>query len=243
MFWHGICHYLSMVQEMNIHVALFANETSLATAVKEVLELSDLQVDAFENGLTQEVQKGLDSRLYDVCLIFGTNQEDGGKELLRSLREVSEIPAILVLKESNKEEVIATYQLGADDVQISPISTEVLACKIKALIGRLRKNEKVRTEYQIGQLVFSSETQQITRGDELLSKLSGRESELLSLLLDNENRLVERSYILRKIWKVDNYFNSRSLAVYVNRLRHLLESEPQVHILSIHGKGYKLCKE
>jgi DNA-binding response OmpR family regulator len=71
-------------------------------------------------------------------------------------------------------------------------------------------------------------------------KLTTKESELLKLLCNNANNVLERNFALKSIWINDNYFNARSMDVYITKLRKYLKEDPAVEILNIHGKGYKL---
>ena len=71
-------------------------------------------------------------------------------------------------------------------------------------------------------------------------KLTTKESELLKLLCQNVNKVLERNYALKNIWADDNYFNARSMDVYITKLRKHLKKDPSVEIINVHGKGYKL---
>ena len=71
-------------------------------------------------------------------------------------------------------------------------------------------------------------------------KLTTKESELLDLLCRQGTEILERNFALKTIWIDDNYFNARSMDVYITRLRKYLSKDPSVKILNIHGKGYKL---
>ena len=140
-----------------------------------------------------------------------------------------------------KTEVMEMYKAGADDVITQPISMEIMGLKILAILRRCNQQVQAQKLFTIGSLTFDSELQTLSQDGVLIHHLSGKESELLAILMSNCNQLVERGYILRKIWGMDNYFNGRSLSVYINHLRHMLEVEQSVKILSIHGKGYKIC--
>ena len=76
------------------------------------------------------------------------------------------------------------------------------------------------------------------RGTE--QKLTTKESELLKLLCNNINQVLERNFALKAIWIDDNYFNARSMDVYITKLRKYLKPDPHVQIINVHGKGYKL---
>ncbi len=77
-------------------------------------------------------------------------------------------------------------------------------------------------------------------GNETEQKLTTKESELLKLLCNNMNQVLERNFALKAIWIDDNYFNARSMDVYITKLRKYLKVDPGVQIINVHGKGYKL---
>lgn len=175
-----------------------------------------------------------------IIMCFSSNVQNISS--VRQLREYSRIPVFVILAEDNKEDIITCYESGADDVSIKPISPEILACKIKVLLKRLESENKPQMFFEWGAVTFDAEQQLLTQGDTVL-KLSGKETEVLQLLAANANQTIEKGHLLRKVWKADNYFNGRSLSVYINHLRNILKDVEGVKILSIHGKGYKLVVE
>ena len=102
----------------------------------------------------------------------------------------------------------------------------------------LEKN-KSGNEYRLGKMIFDTQKQVIIVDDKQI-KLTTKESELLTLLVQNSNSMLERNYALKTIWVEDNYFNARSMDVYITKLRKILKFDPNVEIINIHGKGYKL---
>lgn len=223
---------------------LFYENPTLGQVVTEYLQRLGFSAALATDKLTADAKKALTDREYDLCLIHLTGDAEKSLGLLRAIREVRDVPVFLStadIQAVDKQMVIDFYKAGADDVITQPLSTEIMALKIEAMLRRTSKKQVPQKLFEIGSLTFDSELQTLSQGGEMLQHLSGKEAELLSLLMENQNQLVERGYILRKIWGIDNYFNGRSLSVYVNHLRHMLEVEPAVKILSIHGKGYKIC--
>ena len=118
---------------------------------------------------------------------------------------------------------------------------EELLLRIEAILRRsaIIKNEEGQEIYKLGKLTFNSKKQ--TLADEFNEiKLTTKESELLTLLCENANQVLERNYALKAIWADDNYFNARSMDVYITKLRKHLKIDPTVEIINVHGKGYKL---
>jgi DNA-binding response OmpR family regulator len=118
---------------------------------------------------------------------------------------------------------------------------EELLFRIEAILRRVKSRKmKEKVIYRLGKFTFDSQKQQLNIGDKS-TKLTTKESELLSLLCANANDILERNYTLKTIWIDDNYFNARSMDVYITKLRKLLKDDyPAVQIINIHGKGYKL---
>ena len=111
---------------------------------------------------------------------------------------------------------------------------------MEAILRRVhgKKNRDV-TEYKIGQFNFDAKKQILSIGDKS-TKLTTKESELLGLLCAHQNEILQRDFALKSIWVDDNYFNARSMDVYITKLRKHLKEDPSVEIINIHGKGYKL---
>ena len=152
----------------------------------------------------------------------------------------SEVPIIFLTAKSMKEDILQGFKLGADDYLSKPFSMEELLYRIESILRRVRgKKSKDVVSYQIGGFTFDAQKQTL-EFDGKAKKLTTKESELLNLLAANANNILERNFALKTIWVDDNYFNARSMDVYITKLRKLLKDDPNVAIINIHGKGYKL---
>lgn len=226
------------------HLLLIYENQMLGQVIEEYLQRLGFQTCLTDHNLTVEIKKSISDREYDLCLVHLNGDPDRTYSLIRELRELRDIPLFVSsidIQPIDKQVVIDIYNIGADDVITQPISTEIMALKIQAMLRRTNHQETPQKLFTVGSMTFDSELQTLSQDGVVLHHLSGKESELLAVLMANRNQLVERGYILRKIWGMDNYFNGRSLSVYINHLRHMLENESAVKILSIHGKGYKIC--
>ena len=127
-----------------------------------------------------------------------------------------------------------------DDYITKPFSMEELVFRIEAILRRVRgKKNKENTLYHIGRFTFDTQKQLLTIGEKQ-TKLTTKENELLALLCSHANEILQRDFALKTIWIDDNYFNARSMDVYITKLRKHLKDDDQIEIINIHGKGYKL---
>lgn len=152
------------------------------------------------------------------------------------------IPIIFLTAKSMKEDTLKGFDIGADDYITKPFSMEELLVRVNAI---LRRTEKGRSEaqnqkvFELGDFQFDYERQLLKNGS-AEQKLTTKENELLYLLCLNKNGVLERNYALNSIWGDDNYFNGRSMDVYIAKLRKHLKPDESIEIINIHGKGFKL---
>ena len=139
-----------------------------------------------------------------------------------------------------KEDKLEGFNLGADDYLTKPFSMEELLARITAILRRIEPNTHAESELlTIGTIQYDPESR-VLHLNEGSKKLTTKENELLHLLVKNENEILDRNATLRLIWGDDNYFNGRSMDVYIAKLRKLLKEDPAIEIMNVHGKGFKL---
>jgi len=179
---------------------------------------------------------------FALCLLDVMMPEMDGFTLAKEIRAIEpNIPVIFLTAKNLKEDVIEGFRSGADDYITKPFSMEELVYRIEAILRRSvkREPEASQDQYMIGEFTFEVSRQTLTHKGES-QKLTTKESELLQLLCRHRNEVLERNFALKSIWIDDNYFNARSMDVYITKLRKYLKKDPAVEILNIHGKGYKL---
>lgn len=178
---------------------------------------------------------------FDLCVLDVMMPKKDGFSLAKDIRQTNkDVPIIFLTAKALKEDIFDGFKLGADDYLTKPFSMEELTFRIEAVLRRVSsKKNRTRTMFKIGSFTFDSQKQILARGEEQL-KLTTKESELLSLLCIHVNEILQRDFALKTIWIDDNYFNARSMDVYITKLRKHLKGDPDVEILNVHGKGYKL---
>jgi DNA-binding response OmpR family regulator len=165
-----------------------------------------------------------------------------GFTLAKDIRIVNQdVPIIFLTAKNMKEDVLEGFKLGADDYITKPFSMEELIMRIEAILRRTSQEsmQNAQPVFTLGRFTFDTKKQTLSEGDNVI-KLTTKESDLLKLLCQNANKILERNYALKSIWIDDNYFNARSMDVYITKLRKHLKDEPGVEIINVHGKGYKL---
>lgn len=220
------------------NILICEDDINLSSIVADYLRNNDYVVDIAKDG-KEGLEKCMNSH-YDICLLDIMMPNMNGFDMLQQLRANGhELPVIIISGRASKEDIINGYKLGCDDYITKPVSMDILIWKIEAILRRVKeKNENKLVHFQLGNLYFDSVKQ--TLGD---VHLSSRENDLLLILCRKRNQLVERNRILKTLWQTDDYFASRSLSVYINHLRNHLQDCPNIKILSVHGKGYKIIDE
>jgi len=217
------------------------DDTTLLYVTKDNLELKGYSVDFCEDGA--EALDRMGTRSYDLCILDVMLPKMDGFTLAGKIREKnSEIPILFLTAKSTREDRIHGLQLGADDYITKPFSIEELVLKIEVFLKRskiITTEEKQISVFTIGRFIFEPANQQLTDGN-MHQQLTYRESELLKFLAVHSGQIVKREEILMTVWENDHYFSSRSLDVFISRLRKLLMPDPGVRIENIHNVGYRL---
>jgi DNA-binding response OmpR family regulator len=164
-----------------------------------------------------------------------------GFTLAQEIRKVNvQVPIIFLTAKTLKEDILEGFKIGADDYLTKPFSMEELTFRIEAILRRVKgKRNKDTSVYKLGRFTFDTQKQLLCIDDKQ-TKLTTKESELLGLLCAHANEILQRDFALKTIWIDDNYFNARSMDVYITKLRKHLKDDESIEIINIHGKGYKL---
>ena len=223
-----------------MRLLLAEDELAMAEAVADILTYHQYSVDTALRG--DDALRMIQAGGYDGVILDVMMPKKDGFTLAKEIRQInSEIPIIFLTAKNMKEDVLEGFKLGADDYMSKPFSMEELLLRIEAVLRRSTglNPEDEQEIFKIGKLTFNSKKQTLFDGEEE-QKLTTKESELLKLLCQNVNKVLERNYALKNIWADDNYFNARSMDVYITKLRKHLKKDPSVEIINVHGKGYKL---
>ncbi len=226
-------------------ILLVEDDPNFGTVLKDYLALNDYNVTLAKDGIEGLIM--FKNNDYDLCILDVMMPRKDGFSLAQDIRTTNkEIPIIFLTAKTMKEDVLRGYQVGADDYLNKPFDSEVLLLKIKAILQRKKSNkdaESEQFEFTIGKFSFNSRLRHLSFNGGESQKLSPKESKLLRLMALHKNDLMPRELALTKIWRDDNYFTSRSMDVYIAKLRKYLKDDKNVEILNIHGEGFRLVEK
>ncbi len=230
------------MEEVNKKILLVEDDPNFGTVLRDYLMMNDYDVVHAKNGMEGFEKFKKDD--YDLCILDVMMPYKDGFTLPKEIRERNKDVLIILLRaKALKEDVLKGYKVGADDYLNKPFDSEVLLMKIKAIIQRKATDtvaDSKQFEFKIGGFDLNSKLRFLKYNGENPIKLSPKENELLRMLALHENDLMPRELALTKGWRDDNYFTSRSMDVYIAKLRKYLKLDENVEILNIHGEGFRL---
>lgn len=221
-----------------MNILLVEDEVSLAMIVKDALEEEGYEVAIARDGL-----EGLEQyfREHPALIIADVMMpEVDGFEMVRRIRRMDkEVPVLFLSARSSVDDIVFGFGLGANDYLRKPFSLRELIARVKALTVKSQSEPVAVIYHELGLYTFYPSTQTLQIGGEEI-ELSFRESELLRLLCESGTLPVDTKDILLQLWGNDSFYNTRSLHVFITKLRHKLEKDPRIKILNVRGIGYKL---
>jgi two-component system, OmpR family, response regulator len=222
-------------------ILLVEDDTNFGSILKSYLELADYEV-----MLKMDGKQGLSAfrtHPFDLCILDIMMPEMDGFTLAREIRKLNaKVPMIFLTAKTLKEDVLEGFRIGADDFLTKPFDSEVLLYKIAAILKRHAMATDAKDQpqsYQVGKFQFDTRLR-ILRFGNLTQSLSPKESELLKMLCSAKDGILTRQNALQQIWGKEDYFTTRSMDVFLARLRKYLKPDPSIEIINIHGNGFRL---
>jgi len=224
-----------------IKVLIAEDDPFIGMITKECFETKGFEVSLCEDG--NKAFKSYQDFKPHVCVFDVMMPFKDGFTLAQEIRALDQkIPILFLTAKSLKEDVIKGFKIGADDYVKKPFSVEELIARVDAILRRSGtgyQEELSQSVYQIGELSFDSDFQILkTQSEEI--KLTDKESGILAELCKNQDQITDRSSLLLKVWGDDSFFNSRSLDVYITKLRKYLKNDMNIELVTVRGKGFKL---
>lgn len=220
-----------------IQLLLAEDEPSLAQIIKESLETRNFNVIVASNGV--EALKIYETKKPEVLVLDVMMPKKDGFTVAKEIRKTNtEIPILFLTAKSQTKDVVEGFENGGNDYLKKPFSMEELIVRVYALLERFPVKQEKET-YKIGKYLFNHK-QQTLAIDKTSCQLTHRESELLLVLVQQKNKISERTFILKKLWGEDDFFNARSMDVFITKLRKKLKEDSTIQIVNVRGFGYKL---
>ena len=222
-------------------IFLVEDDPNFGGVLKSYLEMDDFEVTWIDDGL--EAVSAFKAGIYDICILDIMLPNLDGFSIAKKIKEIqNNVPLIFLTAKTLREDVLQGYKIGADDYITKPFDSEVLIYKIKAILKR-DSNDFIKSVkeglFNIGKFDFNYPLRQIIIDNDS-QKLSPKEAELLKMLCLKKGEIMSRKEALVAIWGDDNYFTTRSMDVYITKLRKYLKKDPSIEIENIHSSGYRL---
>ena len=225
--------------EEKLNILLCEDDENLGMLLREYLQAKGYNAELCPDG--DAGYKAFIKNKYDICVFDVMMPKKDGFTLAKEIRAInSDVPIMFLTAKNLKDDIFEGFKIGADDYITKPFSMEELTLRMEAILRRVhgKKNREV-TVYQIGKFTFDAKKQILSIGEKS-NQLSTAESTRPNLLCAHQNDILQRGFAVKSIWIDDNYFNARSMDVYITKLRKHLKDDDSVEIINIHGKGYKL---
>ena len=225
--------------QKNIKILLAEDDTNLGTLLCDYLKAKGFHTVLAANG--EEAFNLFAKGSYNLCLLDVMMPIKDGFTVAKEIRKINDkIPIIFLTAKSMKEDTLQGFQVGADDYITKPFSMEELLARINAVIRRTVGDTKEQEQdvFEIGKYQFDYKKRTLSVANDS-QKLTSKENDLLRLLCLNQGKVLERTYALKAIWEDDNYFNARSMDVYIAKLRKHLKQDESIEIMNVHGRGFR----
>ena len=220
---------------------LVEDDPNLGDLLSGYLKAKGYEVEWRTDG--QQGMRAYEGSKFDLLILDVMMPLKDGFTLAREIRQKDpHVPIIFLTAKSMKQDTIKGFEAGADDYLTKPFSIKELLLRVNAVLRRtqgVRPKAEEPDSYEIGSSVFDPR-RQILRTPSTERRLTTKESELLRLLCSKKNEILERSIALQEVWGNDSYFSGRSMDVYIAKLRKYIREDPQVEIINVHGKGFRL---
>jgi|TARA_R110000782_G_scaffold267159_1_gene362273 two-component system, OmpR family, response regulator len=222
-----------------IKLLLAEDDVNLGNLLSDFLKAKGYEVTLTNNG--EEAFSNFIKGNYQLCLLDVMMPIKDGFTTAKEIRKINQkVPIIFLTAKSMKEDTLKGFEVGADDYISKPFSMEELLARINAVLRRSQEDNEAQNEtfFTIGNYTFDYQKRHLKYKGEA-TKLTSKESDLLRLLCLNENKVLDRTHALKAIWEDDNYFNARSMDVYIAKLRKHLNKDENIEIINVHGKGFR----
>ena len=225
--------------DKKIKILLIEDDENLGGTTSDYLAAKGFDCQWEQNG--ELGYKTFVKNQFDVVILDVMMPVKDGFSTAKDIRGIDkEVPIIFLTAKSMKEDTLKGFEVGGDDYITKPFNMEELVARVNAILKRSKiVSESHYDDIEIGEFTFNPKKQILSK-DDFSVNLTTKESDLLTLLFKNKNDILERNHALKAIWGDDNYFNGRSMDVYIAKLRKYLKHDSKIEIINVHGRGFKL---
>ena len=224
------------------NILLVEDDINFGAILNDFLKLHSYNVTLAKNGI--EGLEKFKKNDFGLCILDVMLPYKDGFTLAKEIREINkDVPIFFLTAKTLKEDVLKGYKIGADDYLTKPFDSDILLLKIKSTFKRKqlsKRKDDSQYKFNFSKFKFNSKLRTLQFESKQIIKLSPKENELLKMLLIHLNDLMPRELALVKIWNDDNYFTSRSMDVYIAKIRKHLSKDEKVEIENIHGEGFRM---
>lgn len=225
--------------EKKKNILLVEDDMNLGFVIQDNLKMNGYHVHLSQDG--KEGLKAFAKGNFDLCLFDVMMPRKDGFSLAEDVRKLNaNVPIVFLTAKTMTSDKIKGFKAGADDYVTKPFSSEELLLRIEAILRRTgQTTTHIPSGYTLGTYHYDTDNYQLQHpnGDKKLTK---KEAEILKILCEHQGKVVERELVLNLVWGDDNYFNGRSLDVFITKLRKYLKADDNVNITNVHGVGFKL---
>lgn len=221
-------------------ILLVEDDANFGYILKEYLEIHNLKVTLGHDG--EEGLKAFKKGRFDLCILDIMMPVKDGFSLAKEIRSIDpEMPFIFLTAKALKVDKLKGFKLGCDDYVVKPIDEELFIARVKAIIKRTATPGKVSQEakFQIGQYTFDFSNHSLEYNGQI-QRLTEKEAKILFMLCEKKNEVLDRRKALQSIWGESDFFNRKSMDVFIHKLRKYLEQDTSIKITNVHGKGFVL---
>lgn len=231
-------------------VLIIDDDKELCALMKKCIEQENLSAVTAYSGIEglQIIKENQNNNGFSLIILDVMMPYMDGFQVLKKIREVSNIPVLMLTAKSNEEDKVLGLRLGADDYLTKPFSINELTARVHSLIRR----------YTTLNPAFSEETDciclkdmTIDRGNRsvtvrgALVELTGKEFDLLVFLASNKGRIFTKKQIYTQVWEDEYVFDDSNIMSFISKLRKKIEPNPEqpFYVLTVRGVGYRFNKE
>ena len=223
----------------NIKILLVEDDGNLGYILKEYLSMYDFEVTWSKDG--EEGFQSFEQGDFDLCILDVMMPKTDGFTLAKKIKNINrEMPLIFLTAKALKVDKLRGFKIGADDYIVKPVDEEELIARIRAIINRsIADGASDLDHFKIGSYEFDFKNQALILGDDR-KIITTKEAQVLRGLCINKGNLLDRKATLKALWGDSDYFNRRSMDVFISKLRKYLSRDESIRIINVHGKGFIL---